>query len=341
MTSTSRTRSDGTISKAHGAARPEHGTASKDRGGLQPEHGTAPEDHGADAEETQVTQVRGATGQHDGARTGRRRARLGAFGVAGALALAVVLLMAVATVWPGLIAPGDPDAIDPRDAFAAPSLAHWFGTDESGRDVFTRVVHGTRQSLGIGAAATAIGVGIGLVIGMLAGLGPRLVDSALSRVIEVLFALPSLVLALLLVSVMGAGVTPTLVAVGLATAPGYARILRSQVRSVAASPYVEAARLEGQPALFVFFKHIAPNTLWPLVAVATLGVGQAIVWVSALSFLGLGALPPSPEWGAMVNGGRVYLVRAWWLTLAPGLAITVTAAALTVLGRRLGRVGAA
>ncbi len=178
-------------------------------------------------------------------------------------------------------------------------------------------------------------------IGLLAGLGPRPLDAALSRVIEVLFALPSLVLALLLVAVMGKGVTPTLLAVGLATAPGYARILRSQVRAVAGSAYVEAARLEGQPAPGVFLRHIAPNTLWPLVAVATLGVGQAIVWVSALSFLGLGALPPSPEWGAMVNGGRVYLVRAWWLTLTPGLAITLTAAALTVLGRRLGRLAPA
>lgn len=266
--------------------------------------------------------------------TGRRWS----LGIAGAVALAAVLLMVVAAAWPALLAPGDPDAIDPRAAFTAPGPGHWFGTDESGRDVFTRVIHGTRQSLGIGAAATAIGVSIGLVIGMLAGLGPRILDSALSRVIEVLFSLPSLVLALLLVAVMGTGVTPTLVAVGLATAPGYARILRSQVRSVASSAYVEAARLEGQPALRVFGRHIAPNALWPLVAIATLGVGQAIVWVAALSFLGLGALPPSPEWGAMVNGGRVYLVRAWWLTLAPGLAITLTAAALTVLGRRLGRV---
>ncbi|WP_066461756.1 ABC transporter permease [Sanguibacter suarezii] len=266
--------------------------------------------------------------------TGRRWS----LGIAGAVALAAVLLMVVAAAWPALLAPGDPDAIDPRAAFTAPGPGHWFGTDESGRDVFTRVIHGTRQSLGIGAAATAIGVSIGLAIGMLAGLGPRILDSALSRVIEVLFSLPSLVLALLLVAVMGTGVTPTLVAVGLATAPGYARILRSQVRSVASSAYVEAARLEGQPALRVFGRHIAPNALWPLVAIATLGVGQAIVWVAALSFLGLGALPPSPEWGAMVNGGRVYLVRAWWLTLAPGLAITLTAAALTVLGRRLGRV---
>lgn len=266
--------------------------------------------------------------------TGRRWS----LGIAGTVALAAVLLMVVAAAWPALLAPGDPDAIDPRAAFTAPGPGHWFGTDESGRDVLTRVIHGTRQSLGIGAAATAIGVSIGLVIGMLAGLGPRILDSALSRVIEVLFSLPSLVLALLLVAVMGTGVTPTLVAVGLATAPGYARILRSQVRSVASSAYVEAAHLEGQPALRVFGRHIAPNALWPLVAIATLGVGQAIVWVAALSFLGLGALPPSPEWGAMVNGGRVYLVRAWWLTLAPGLAITLTAAALTVLGRRLGRV---
>ena len=268
-------------------------------------------------------------------------ARLRALGVSGAVALAVVAVMVVAAVWPWLIAPGDPDAIDPRAAFTAPGLDHWFGTDESGRDVFTRVVHGTGQSLGIGAAATAIGVGLGLLLGLLAGLGPRHLDAALSRVIEVLFALPSLVLALLLVAVMGKGVTPTLIAVGLAAAPGYARILRSQVRAVAASGYVEAARLEGQSPLRVLGRHIAPNTLWPLVAVATLGVGQAIVWVSALSFLGLGALPPSPEWGAMVNGGRVYLVRGWWLTLAPGLAITLTAAALTVLGRRLGRTAQA
>lgn len=271
----------------------------------------------------------------------RRLPGLGPLGVPGLLALAVVLLMVVATVWPSLLAPGDPDAIAPRDAFLPPGPGHWFGTDESGRDVLTRIVHGTRQSLGIGAAATAVGVSLGLVVGLLAGLGPRLLDAALSRVIEVLFALPSLVLALLLVAVMGPGVAPTLLAVGLATAPGYARILRSQVRSVASSGYVEAARLEGHGAARVFGRHIAPNTLWPLVALATLGVGQAIVWVSALSFLGLGALPPSPEWGAMVNGGRVYLARAWWLTIAPGLAITLTAAALTVLGRRLGRVAPA
>lgn len=268
----------------------------------------------------------------------RATAALRTLGVPGVLAAVAVLGMAVAVLWPELLAPGDPTAIDPRAAFTAPGTAHWFGTDESGRDVYTRVVHGAAASLGIGAAATAIGVGAGLVLGYAAGLGPRWLDAAVSRVIEVLFALPTLVLALLLVAVLGAGVEASVLAVGAATAPGYARMLRARVRTVAGSGYVEAARLEGHGPARVLVRHVLPNTLWPLVSVATLGVGQAVVWVCALSFLGLGTLPPSPEWGAMLNAGRVYIESAWWLTVFPGLAITVTAAALTVLGRRVGAV---
>ncbi|WP_309478053.1 ABC transporter permease [Leucobacter luti] len=125
-----------------------------------------------------------------------------------------------------------------------------------------------------------------------------------------------------------------ILAIGLATIPGYARMLRARVRGVARSGYVEWARLDDVAPLLVFTRHIAPNALWPLVSAATLGVGQAIVWVSALGFLGLGAEPPAPEWGAMLNAGRVYLTTAWWMTVGPGLAIVLTAAALTVLGRR-------
>jgi peptide/nickel transport system permease protein len=259
-------------------------------------------------------------------------------GVPGVLAALAVAWMVVAVLRPGLLAPGDPTAIDPRAAFTSPGPGHWFGTDESGRDVYTRVVHGAAASLGIGAAATAIGVGAGLVLGYAAGLGPRWLDAAVSRVIEVLFALPTLVLALLLVAVLGAGAEASVLAVGAATAPGYARMLRARVRTVAGSGYVEAARLEGHAPARVLVRHVLPNTLWPLVSVATLGIGQAVVWVCALSFLGLGTLPPSPEWGAMLNAGRVYIESAWWLTVFPGLAITVTAAALTVLGRRIGAV---
>lgn len=260
-------------------------------------------------------------------------------GAAGVIALIVVLLILIAAVSPGLLAPGDPLAIAPVDALIPPSWGHPFGTDESGRDIYTRVVHGTAPSVGIGLAATGIGIGAGLVLGFASGLGPRAVDAVLGRVIEVLFALPTLVMALLLVAVMGPGTAPAILAIGAATAPGYARILRSRVRGVASSGFVEYARLEGTGRWRVFVRHVAPNTLWPLVGVAALGVGQAIVWVSALGFLGFGTLPPSAEWGAMLNAGRVYISAAWWMTIFPGLAIVVTATALTVLGRRIGRGG--
>ena len=264
----------------------------------------------------------------------RGLARLGLPGVAS---VAVLLLVAVAVAAPALLAPGDPAAIEPAAAFSPPSLAHPFGTDESGRDVLTRVVHGAAASIGIGAAATGIGMGIGAVLGFAAGLGPRPVDRSLGRLFEVLFALPTLVVALLLISVVGGGPTAAVLAIGLATIPGYARMIRASVRGVAASGYVEWARLDGVGPFGVFARHIAPNALWPLVSAATLGIAQAVVWVSALGFLGLGSPPPSPEWGAMLDAGRVYLNTAWWMTLGPGLALVATAAALTVLGRRFAR----
>jgi peptide/nickel transport system permease protein len=266
------------------------------------------------------------------------RAFAGRLGVPGAVAFAVVVLMLLAVVAPHVLAPGDPTAIDPAGAMRAPGWGVWFGTDESGRDVWTRVVHGASSSLGVGLAATAIGTGLALVLGFAAGLGPRWLDVGVARVVEVLYALPTMVLALLLVAVQGPGVAASVLAVGLATAPGYARILRARARTVAGSGYVAAARLEGRGGAWVLRRHVLPNSLWPLVSVVTLGIGQAVVWVAALSFIGLGAKPPSSEWGAMLNAGRVYLTTSWWLTVCPGLAITATAAALTVLGRRLGRV---
>lgn len=269
-------------------------------------------------------------------RPGRLLRRLGPGGVLAAAGLVLILL---AVFSPGVLAPGDPLAIAPAEAFAPPSWAHPFGTDESGRDLFTRVVHGAAASAGIGLAATGIGIAAGLVLGFVGALGPRWLDAAIARVVEVLFALPTLVMALLLVAVMGPGTQASILAIGAATAPGYARILRARVRGVARSDYVAYARHEGAGPLTVFVRHIAPNTLWPLVATATLGVGQAIVWVSALSFLGLGALPPSPEWGAMLGAGRVYISTAWWMTVLPGLAIVSTATVLTVLGRRASGAG--
>jgi ABC-type glutathione transport system ATPase component/ABC-type dipeptide/oligopeptide/nickel transport system permease subunit len=251
------------------------------------------------------------------------------------LALAFAVFLAVAAFAPSLLAPGDPLAIDPRAAFTPPSPGHWLGTDESGRDVYTRLVHGAASSLLIGVAATAIGLALGLVLGLVAGLAGRAADAVVGRVLEVLFAFPSLLLALLVIVVAGPGPLPATIAVGLSTAPGYARIIRGQVLRIRGSGFVETARLLGHSPLRVVVRSVLPNLASELLMLATLGVGQAVVWASTLSFLGLGAQPPAPEWGAMLNAGRTYIQTAWWLTVMPGLAIVGTIITATVLGRRL------
>ncbi|MFE5700306.1 ABC transporter permease [Rhodococcus koreensis] len=249
----------------------------------------------------------------------------------------ILVVLLVAAVVPALVAPSGPLDIDPAHAFAAPSLQHWFGADESGRDVFSRVVHGTRSSLMIGVLATVVGLGLGILLGAIAGLGGKAVDFSVSRLLEVLFAFPSLLLALLVITILGPGVVSTTLAVGLSKAPGYARLIRTQVLSVRRSGYVESATVLGRSRWFVISRHILPNVAAPLFVLATLGVGQAIVWASSLSFLGLGATPPDPEWGSMLSVGRRYLANAWWLTVFPGLFIVLSAAATTVLGHRLQR----
>lgn len=251
-------------------------------------------------------------------------------------AIAVLALLGAAAIWPGLFAPGDPLAIDPTAAFRAPELAHPFGTDESGRDVYTRVIHGAGPSLLIGLSATGIGIGIAAVLGFLAGLGPHWLDGAISRLCDVALAFPSLVLALLVMTIAGPGLLSATVAVGLSAAPGYARIIRARVREVSGAGYIEYARVQGRSRALILRRHLLPNVTRPLLAMVTLGVGQSIVWVSSLSFLGLGAVPPEAEWGAMLSAGRGYIVNFPWLTLFPGLFIVLTAVAATVCGRALG-----
>lgn len=251
-----------------------------------------------------------------------------------AIAVGALALTAIA---PGLLAPGDPLAMNPAIAFSPPSAEHWFGTDESGRDVYTRVIHGARDSLSIGVLATVIGLGLGLVLGAIAGWGSKAVDFGVNRFLEVLFAFPNLLLALLVITILGPGVVTTTLAVGLSTAPGYARMIRSQVHSVKRSGYVEASVVQGRSPGFIIRRHVLPNVAAPLFILATLGVGQAIVWASSLSFLGLGATPPAPEWGAMLSAGRGYMSIAWWITLFPGLFIVLAAASTTLLGHSLQR----
>jgi peptide/nickel transport system permease protein len=287
----------------------------------------------------------GAPGHQTAA--GTERVRGGTLGVGGTAAAVVILVAVVAAAWPALLGGGDPLAVHPAEALAAPSGAHPFGTDESGRDVLARVVAGTRASLVVGVAATLIGGGMGVLLGVVAGLGAgagrlgRLLDAVIGRVTEVAFALPLLLVALVVIAVTGPGPVPAVLAVGFATAPGYARIVRGLVRTARSSQVVETAVLLGRSPARTVVRHVLPTALWPVVAVATLGVGQAVVWASALSYLGGGAPPPAPEWGAMLADGRTYLTTAPWMSTFPGLAIVVLATAVTVLGRAIRRTGAA
>lgn len=255
--------------------------------------------------------------------------------VVAVIAIAVIAFLAIAAVLPGLLAPGDPLAIHPLQSFRAPSLGHPFGTDESGRDIYTRIIHGTGPSLLIGVSATAIGVGLALVLGLLAGLGPRWLDFGTTRFLEVLFAFPGLLFALLFIVIYGPGVVTSTIAVGLATAPGYARIIRSQVLVVRRAPYLEAAMVLGRGRWNRLWRHLLPNVTGSLFVLVTLGVGQSIVWASSLSYLGLGAVPPAAEWGAMLSAGRTYVTSFWWMTFFPGLFIVLSALAATLLGRVL------
>jgi peptide/nickel transport system permease protein len=247
----------------------------------------------------------------------------------------VVLLVVVAAAAPGLLTTRTPTEIELTNALASPSWSHPFGTDEAGRDLLTRVVYGTRLSLGIGLGATGIAMAIAVVLGFVAALAGGVVDTVLTRLLEVAFAFPALLAALLVIAVFGPSATTSIVAVGIGSMPGYARMVRGQVLNVKESGYIEAAHALGHSRRAVIARHLFPNAMRPLVAVVTLGVGQSIVWASSLAFLGLGVPPPSPEWGALLDAGRNYITTSWWLEVLPGLVIVVFAIAVTTLGRDL------
>jgi peptide/nickel transport system permease protein len=251
------------------------------------------------------------------------------------LALLVVAFVLVAALTPGLLTHRSPTAIDLDHTLGAPSWRHPFGTDDAGRDLYTRVVYGARESLGIGVGATLLAMAIAILLGFGAGLAGGWVDVAITRVLEVAFAFPVLLLALLLISIRGPSVGTEIVAVGLGSAPGYARMVRGQVLNVRGSGYIEAAGALGHHRWSVIRRHLFPNAMRPLVAVMTLGVGQSIVWAAGLAFLGLGVAPPSSEWGALLDAGRLYITTSWWLEILPGLVIVLVALAVTSLGRTL------
>jgi len=253
-----------------------------------------------------------------------------------AAALGFLLLALVAAVAPGLFA-GDPLAADPLHVLEPPSAAHWFGTDQLGRDVLDRVVHGARHSLAIAVAATLLGVTFGVLLGLLAGLTHKYADEALSRSFDALSAFPLLLLALLFIAIAGPGTVSLVVAIGIATLPHYARVVRAQTFVVRQAGYVTQAVAFGDRRLTLVRRHVLPNVLGPVPVLAVIGLGEAILAAAGLSFLGMGPQPPSPEWGAMLSESRGYLSIAWWTAVLPGLVVTLTVISLTVAGRHFQR----
>ncbi|WP_182904163.1 ABC transporter permease [Microbispora sp. H10830] len=253
------------------------------------------------------------------------------------LALLVLAVLVAAVAAPGLVTRVDPLAADPLRALAPPGAGHPFGTDHLGRDVFARVVYGARHSLGIGVLATALAVGAGSLLGLAAGLATRLAGEALARLFDVLSTFPELLLALLVIAITGPGTWSVVAAIGIAQIPTYARVVRAQTFVVRRSGYVEQAVTFGHSRARVVARHVLPNVVGPVPVLATMGLGQAVIATSGLSFLGMGPQPPAPEWGTMLAESRDYLRVASWVAFSPGVALTLSVVCLTVAGRHLQR----
>ncbi|ALV37894.1 ABC transporter permease [Streptomyces sp. CdTB01] len=251
------------------------------------------------------------------------------------LSVVVLVLVVLASFHPEAFTSQDPLKGVPSQNFRGPSGSHWFGTDELGRDVFSRVVHGAQLSLKATLIAVLVAFVVGGLLGVVAGFTGRWVDDVLMRCVDVLLSIPALFLSLALVTALGYGTVKVAVAVGIASVAAFARVARSEVLRVRQAVFVEAARASGARWYSVLARHVLPNAAGPVVVLATLDFGSSILAVSALSFLGYGAPPPAPEWGTLISDGRNYLANAWWLTALPGLAIAATVLATNRIARAL------
>ncbi|WP_313741295.1 ABC transporter permease [Pseudomonas sp.] len=249
------------------------------------------------------------------------------------LALLIVVFALLCALAPQALSGFDPYATSALDKLSAPSAAHWFGTDELGRDLYTRVVYGARLSVLAASLAVAIALLGGLGIGVLAGFAGGRIDAALMRLVDVLLALPSLLLALAIVTAIGFGTVPVAVAVGMGIIPGFARTTRAEVLRIKTLPYVEAARLGGASWTRTLWRHVLPNAWGPVAVLATLDFGAAILATAGLSFLGFGAAPPAAEWGTLIANGRHFLITAPWVSLLPGSFVVAVVFSLNHLAR--------
>lgn len=252
-----------------------------------------------------------------------------------ALSVLVVLVVLAWAFVPGPFMTHDAFATATADRLQGPGPAHWFGTDDLGRDIYSRTVYAAGLSLRATALAVAIGLVVGAAVGLVGGVVGGLLDDVLMRIVDVLLSVPALLLALSIVTVLGFGTMNVAIAVGISAIAAFARVTRAEVLRVTAAPYVEAAVGSGLHPVAVVLRHVLPNSVGPVLVLAALEFGGAVLAVSALSFLGFGAEPPAPEWGSLVAEGRNFIATAWWLTTFPGLVVVAVVLAANRLSRAL------
>ena len=248
------------------------------------------------------------------------------------IGLALLIVITAFSLFAPWVTHYDPVEIVPSERLLPPSAEHWFGTDSFGRDVYTRIVYGGRISLRVGIISVALAASLGVTGGIIAGYFGGWSDSIIMRIADITLAFPGILLALVVIAILGPSLFNAMIAVGIAAAPTYARVARGLVLKTKATAYIEATIAIGSSPVRVIIRHILPNILGSLVIVATLGVAGAIIAGAALSFLGLGAKPPTPEWGLILSEGRGYLRYASWITTFPGLAIMLTVLSINLLG---------
>ncbi len=251
---------------------------------------------------------------------------------AAVVGFVIVLLLVVVATFAPLLAPADPIEQHFIQQLLPPSWEHPLGTDEFGRDILSRIIYGARIALFVGVLADGIGLICGVLLGLCAGYYGGLTDSLIMRLIDILLAFPYLLLAMLVVAILGPGLTNAMIAIGIVYIPSYARLVRGSVLSVKETDYVAAAQAAGAGDFRILFRHVLINALAPIIVQATLTIGWAIVETAGLGFLGLGAQPPTAEWGAMLSGGRDYMLEAPWIATFPGLAIVLTVIGFNLMG---------
>jgi peptide/nickel transport system permease protein len=248
------------------------------------------------------------------------------------IGLFILIILVLAALLAPLITAYDPIKINPPARLQPPNRTHWMGTDNFGRDLYTRVVYGARISLPVGLIAVAISAVFGTLLGLVAGYYGRFVDGVIMRLIDIMLAFPGILLALVVVAILGTNLQNVMIAVGISGVPRFCRLIRGSVLSARENLYVDAARVVGAPTPLILFRHILPNVIGPGIVLSTLSVGSAILAAAGLSFLGLGSQPPTPEWGSMLQSGKEFLSVHPLLATAPGIAVVLTGFALSLIG---------